>query len=70
MKNVTDYRTLTSQDARELTLLLQDAIDQGWHLFGIPTTQRRFDNQTGITTVNLTQALVKYDEADLKTAVQ
>ncbi len=70
MKNVTHYRTVTSQDARELTLLLKEAINEGWHLFGIPTTRRKCDKLKGITTVNLTQALVKYDEADSKRAAQ
>ena len=70
MKNVTHYRTLTSQDAQELTLLLQEAINEGWHLFGIPTTQRKRDKLQGTTTINLTQALVKYDEADSKRAAQ
>ena len=55
MNQVTHYRTLSSQDARELTTLLHAAIREGWHLFGIPTTQRKFDHLTGIVTVTLTQ---------------
>jgi len=66
MNNITHYRTLSSQDARKLTLLLQE----GWHLFGILTTQRKFDNLTGITTVTLTQVLVKYEENHFKSAAQ
>jgi hypothetical protein len=70
MNNVTHYRTLSSHNAQELTLLLQEAFREGWHLFGIPTTQRTFDNLTGVLTVTLTQALVKYEENNLKSAVQ
>jgi hypothetical protein len=66
MNNITEYRTVSSHDARELTLQLQEAMKEGWHLFGLPNTERTYEPITGITTVKLTQALVKYDDVTSK----